>query len=662
MSSHLSLASSDACSPSVNLYFSRPSLDSCSLDLEFLESFNDTAKNLSVLLNLAKKWENFSPLARTANPITKEEYEERFLSFFQKRSEPSLEIPEVNTYLDCPSNTYESAGYFLDQVTAAHIQNHSAQELAKLRTQILTLCGPSENAAEIEKNLNLLEKDQSLRSFVIYLKGILHFYTDDFETAEQDFEMLSKRGTHGISKLALYLKGRSLLKQAQKGWDGYSPLSDSNFPTLSRAKQAFDDYIQADPQGRFVSSARGLIRRVAYLKGETNLYETLLWKEFDRSIKNKQQLEPIGMEIDTHVKYTGNVIPFDRPLFAALGALKENREDPEKNTLPKNSIELLEKNKNQYRPYFGLYEFTRVNLLFGLGFYEQAAQLKSPIVSNKSDVLLISHQIVNAKAYEKLKKFSESSKIWQGILKALPKDNSDTLLRFRSAWIRSLINDHNEEEIGKTTSEIQDITLITPAIRYFFPDLTLEKIIARDQYTKETQTIAEETLLLRYLFSKNYTEFLKQLNSSQKENRNKFNPVVTAVNQLIKDPNDAKGLMNVGYFLQTLEITPFDFLPSNDRFFSEMNAKYTRKEIESWDSPFRYYLKSINQFKPTDKSEVEAKSLSFMILCFNPSNIHCIWNEKDKESTTITQRKKWFLTLKSKYPDSTWSKKLKYYY
>jgi tetratricopeptide (TPR) repeat protein len=397
-------------------------------------------------------------------------------------------------------------------------------------------------------------------------------------------------------------------------------------------------------------------------------YRKLLLDEYQASLSRKSfpDVSQIAIEADQHLNLRGDSILFESPIFAAVGILQENRKDFSTNTLPKNAVDLLERQKEKYSRYPGLYEFIRVNLYFGLGRFQQAADLTPPKLALPNPLLNISHQIVRAKAYERLKNYSQARKIWSELIEKIPDEDEKSLWRFRSAYLLNTINDRQLLSLGKADSEIQDPRLLRPVLMQLGSEEILLKIHKSTDYLPPVKTIADEALLLRYLFNKNYEAFLNVFQHAGSVSKKQFGVIDTAVRMLVKNSNDRKGLMNVGYFLQSLKMDP-SVLQAPPKSSESMLGEFSDADlsgmgdVKQYDSPFQYYLNALKQFKPDEKDEVEAKSLYFISLCFKGSGNFCVWND-DRATIPLEQRKAWFKTLKMKYPNSAWAKQLKYYY
>lgn len=111
------------------------------------------------------------------------------------------------------------------------------------------------------------------QEFATYLAGAAKFYVADFPAAHRDFLALASARDPWVRETARYMAARTTLNEAQQSaFDEYGSLSDPaarDLPKVASAGREFDAYLAAYPSGRYAMSARGLLRRVAWLEGDT---------------------------------------------------------------------------------------------------------------------------------------------------------------------------------------------------------------------------------------------------------------------------------------------------------------------------------------------------------------------------------------------------------
>ena len=105
-----------------------------------------------------------------------------------------------------------------------------------------------------------------------YLRAAAAFYDGQFEGAAASFATLSGSNDAWLAETARYMVARVALNRAQA--NAYTEWGEADFtkvdrPALARAQAGFDRYLAASPAGRYAASASGLMRRVAWLGGDT---------------------------------------------------------------------------------------------------------------------------------------------------------------------------------------------------------------------------------------------------------------------------------------------------------------------------------------------------------------------------------------------------------
>ena len=105
-----------------------------------------------------------------------------------------------------------------------------------------------------------------------YLRAAAAFYGGDFAGAAPAFVALTRVSDPWLTETARYMIARVALNQAQV--HAYTDYGEADFtkvdkPALARAQAGFTAYLHTYPTGRYATSARGLLRRVWWLGGDT---------------------------------------------------------------------------------------------------------------------------------------------------------------------------------------------------------------------------------------------------------------------------------------------------------------------------------------------------------------------------------------------------------
>jgi hypothetical protein len=111
------------------------------------------------------------------------------------------------------------------------------------------------------------------REFASYIYAAQSFYDGDFDLAVERFRNLSQRREPWVREASTYMVGRSELNLAMsRSINEYGEIdvpAKRDRASALAAGAAFEAYLKAYPSGRYASSARGLMRRVHWLAGDT---------------------------------------------------------------------------------------------------------------------------------------------------------------------------------------------------------------------------------------------------------------------------------------------------------------------------------------------------------------------------------------------------------
>ncbi len=161
---------------------------------------------------------------------------------------------------------------FLKAVTAeSSIDDAEKQALTDARKAIH--CSPDAALVANPPALPTLSLHSSAASeFAAYLTAIDKFYASD-RTDPAGFTALKTASNSWIKEAATYMEARvKLLSALNSGLSEYGDvdLSKANKPMASAAADALKEYLTAYPEGAYVNSARGLLRRAYWLAGDSS--------------------------------------------------------------------------------------------------------------------------------------------------------------------------------------------------------------------------------------------------------------------------------------------------------------------------------------------------------------------------------------------------------
>lgn len=177
----------------------------------------------------------------------------------------------------CRSNSDDSATAFISQVIKADMPPAERDVLVKARLQLLTTCDFTGQVVDAQ-----LTPSANAQLFRTYLQAAADFYGGRFVYAERGFAAASTSEVPWLKETALYMTARTSLNRAQaEAFDEYGMPQREHVDksALSDAEEGFLGYLKHYPQGDYVASARGLLRRVHWLANDdAKLAEDFTWQ------------------------------------------------------------------------------------------------------------------------------------------------------------------------------------------------------------------------------------------------------------------------------------------------------------------------------------------------------------------------------------------------
>ena len=243
----------------------------------------------------------------------------------------------------CRSNDDDSATAFISQVIKAQMPPAERDVLVKARLQLLTTCDWSRQVVDAQ-----LTPSANAQLFRTYLQAAGDFYSGRFDYAERGFAAAATSDVPWLKETALYMTARTSLNQAQaEAFDEYGMPQREHVDksALSDAEEGFLSYLKHYPQGDYVASARGLLRRVHWLANDdARLAEDFTWQfteatEAQRNVSVDELVE----EADLKLLMVGNKAA-NSPMLQVVSDLMAMRA----HTPPLLSREDLDKQKSTF--------------------------------------------------------------------------------------------------------------------------------------------------------------------------------------------------------------------------------------------------------------------------------------------------------------------------
>lgn len=244
------------------------------------------------------------------------------------------------------------------------------------------------------------------RAFATYLEGTDAFYRARFDDAARAFTLERTSPDPWLADTAAYMVARTGVNRLQaSAFDDYGALKDgfvADPAEAARAEASLDAYLKDHPDGRYVVSARGLLRRVDWLAGRTEKlagrYAALLAQP--RAARGIDDLSLVE-EIDDKLLPKLTPAMTRDPLLLAVMDLKAlRRDDAKPGTRPVRPD--LDGQRDAFAATPGLYDF----LTAASAFYADGASaavlkgLPDDTRRRDGDYLWFSRQLLRGQALE----------------------------------------------------------------------------------------------------------------------------------------------------------------------------------------------------------------------------------------------------------------------
>ncbi len=244
-------------------------------NLIFLAPGNDTRVNLTLML-LDKAGRQAPPAEPEPDGYDPYLPEPLFdWSGFRARFKTAAEPVPNSSFADgegsrCRSNASGAASFEAAVNAARKLADSERAALIAARRELKPSCaGPSPDVAATLAGVT----SRTGRDFARYLEGARAFYDGGFDEAAAAFAALAKADDAWLRETARYMSARVEVNRAQlNAFDEYGALrkpAELDAKALAAAENALGRYLRDHPSGRYSRSARGLLRRVHWLGGDT---------------------------------------------------------------------------------------------------------------------------------------------------------------------------------------------------------------------------------------------------------------------------------------------------------------------------------------------------------------------------------------------------------
>jgi len=525
------------------------------------------------------------------------------------------------------------------------------------------------------------------RQFAHYLAGTDEFYGGDFDDARKDFAAAAASAQPWLKETARYMQGRVALNDAQAGAFGdYGEFSADKVDkaALSEADTAFQAYLTAYPNGQYAASARGLLRRVAWLGGQPKqLAADFAWS-FAHAAPAERNVFVPDLVLEADDKLLTKAAPADiaDPTLLAIRDLMAMRRDP---TDPKPNPSLIAfADLEAQRPVFASRPDLFGYLLAAHRFYVEVdpagalGQLGAPPAAGPMDDLAFSRQVLRGLALEGQKNYAAARSLW---LQMLP--------LARPAFQRPMLDlalAMNEERDGRVAQVFAAGTTVRdPQVRGILlrhdagPALLAQRLGDPSASDGERRT-ARYVLLYKDIMRGRYASFAADSALAGPKGAppppdpndpeaNEYDPKLfdwpghtqgylcdglpKLARALAAAPNNSHNLLCLG-----------EFARNNSLDANQLNSSARADELGGVASLFPgQTFARLDAYKrliadPKTPAPDRAYALYRAVNCYAPAGD----NECDGEGVPKAERARWFHTLKTDYATSEWATALKYYW
>ncbi|RQT06554.1 hypothetical protein DF044_29875 [Burkholderia contaminans] len=530
------------------------------------------------------------------------------------------------------------------------------------------------------------------QQFAAYLDGTNAFYRADFLTATRAFASASHSANPWLKETGLYMAGRAQLNAAQATvFDNDSPTPTRGRVTkvsLDAANTVFRTYLKVYPQGRYATSANGLLRRVAWLGGnvtqQADLYGHALarWSPATSNVPLIQLANELDSKLLFGSEFDASQIQ-SPTVLATVDLLRMRTSDSSDSSRAKPlTLDDLQAQKPRFANAPALYDYLLATWYVQIGHKPDAALALLPQTpAEPLDYFGLSQQALRGFALEDSGQSDKARQLWRDLI---------PLAKFRfQREALELALAINLEQAGLVNDAFADDSPVqNAAIRAVLLQRSANADLLRAQAQNQAaggalRDTALYTLLYKELTRSHYAEFiadaalvpgkpadpLKPFIAAGARNEDGYtcpsaNDIATVLQQ---NPADAKGLNCLADFVRLHPPAPgleSDPVPLWIRNASTTAATRIPPTLGAGPSqfagkPFERMSSYVTvmadaQANPNDRAYAYYRAIK----CYAPGGS----NECGGKDVPKNVRKRWFDTLKASYAGTPWAQKLRYYW
>jgi hypothetical protein len=523
------------------------------------------------------------------------------------------------------------------------------------------------------------------RQFASYLAGVAEFYGGDWDDARRDFAAAAASAQPWLRETARYMLGRVALNKAQaSAFDEYGVLTTAKVDAaaLKDSDAAFGAYLRAYPAGLYAASARGLLRRVAWLGGQPRqLAGDYAWAFVHAGAADQTgSVSDLVIEADNKLLTQAAPADIQEPMLLAARDLMAMRRDPtSKDTDPHLiAYQDLEAQRPVFAAQPELFEF----LLAAHRFYVEAdpagalSHLGGAAPSGAMTYLAFSRLVLRGVALEAQNDRAGARALWLQMIPLARPQFQRPLLDLALAMNEE--RDGRLAEVFAAASTVRDPQVREILLRNDAPPALLVQR-TRSGAPDQERRVALYTLLYKDVMRGRYAAFAADsaiVVPKSPLQPDQIDPTGREPNfHIVEWPGHKAGylcedLRTLATALAAAPRKPHnllclgEFVRLNGLDGDALNKNAPADQLGGGPTlfPGRTFAR-LDAYRgliadPKTPPDDRAYALYRAVNCFASSGN----NRCDGEDVPQSERARWFHALKSDYPKSEWAQALKYYW